>query len=512
MKKKNFFEAVKEEMQSHQKMKTKALVPRPKNTPIIKNKWVFRVKTDSEGNPERFKAKLVSKGFSQTKGIDYDEKFSPVVRMETIRFLLATAASNNKNYEMIHMDVKTAFLHGELEENIFMEQPEGISKKEGFVCKLNKSIYGLKQSPRCWNQKFTNFMKQNNFIQSTEDPCLFIKTVGNEKIYLAVNVDDCIILGQKNLARELKKTLSNNFEMRDLGNLSCILGIQIERDENGITMNQTKYILKVLERFNMKDCKGIDTPIQDWLREEKEEEDFKDKVLFQQAVGSINFLAVCTRPDISFAVSQISKFMHQPKQTHWIALKRVFRYLKKTKDFKLFFSEKQQNVHGFSDASFANDSFDRKSHSGYVFFKNNGAISWKSKKQSIVALSTMEAEYIALSNALKEALSLQRMEKSVQIKNPGEQNPITIFEDNQSAINTSNNLIRNDRSKHIDVRFHFIREKVANKEVQIKCCQSSNMVADILTKPLGKILFSKHCRSLGLVDFSMNKLPLTSSK
>jgi len=263
----------------------------------------------------------------------------------------------------------------------------------------------------------------------------------------------------------------------------------------------------------MKDCKGIDTPIQDWLRGEKEEEDFKEKNLFQQAVGSINFLAVCTRPDISFAVSQISKFMHQPKQSHWIALKRVFRYLKKTKDFKLFFSEKQQNVHGYSDASFANDSFDRKSHSGYVFFKNNGAISWKSKKQSIVALSTMEAEYIALSNALKEALSLQRMEKSFQTKNSEEEeSPIIIFEDNQSAINTSNNLIRNDRSKHIDVRFHFIREKVANKEVQIKYCQSSNMIADILTKPLGKILFSKHCQSLGLVDFSNDQLPTTSSK
>jgi len=489
--------AVKKEMDCLSKMNTWNLVPRPKDKPVVKNRWVFKVKTNEKGEIDRYKARLVAKGYTQTKGIDYNETFAPVVRFETLRFLISYATT--RKLAIHHMDVETAFLNGDIDEEIFMEQPEGF-RTDNRVCRLNKSLYGLKQSPRLWNKKFIDTLKILGFVRSDADPSLFTKLVNNTLVIIAIYVDDTVIIGDLNEVLKMKKILSENFKMMDLKELKMIIGIQVDRNEQQTAIHQTKYLKDLLNRFGMSDCKSVDTPVVpdnkkiDYTNAKK----FEDVTLYRQAIGSLNYLSNGTRPDISYAVSKIARAMQDPTEEDWINVKRIFRYLKGTANAKLIYTVDPKEMIGYSDASYAGDKEDRKSTSGYVFIMNGGAICWRSKKQPIISLSSMEAEYIALTSASKEGLWLSKL--SNDLGNKGKNNVI-IYEDNQSTIKTANNIINNERSKHIDVRYHFIREKIENKDITLEYCPTNNMTADILTKPLGKILNTRHSIGMGL-DFN----------
>jgi hypothetical protein len=322
--------AIQEEFKSLIEMKTWDLVDRPSDKPVVKNKWIFKIKKNSDGSIERFKARLVAKGFTQTHGIDYTETFSPVVRFETLRYLFATAVQND--HEIHNMDVKTAFLNGNLEEQIFMEQPEGFTTDKSKVCLLKKSLYGLKQSPRCWNQRFSEFIKKNGFIQSNADPCLFISNNQKEIQMLAIYVDDCFLIGSSANISEMKSMLSKEFKMHDLGKTKYALGIDISQSSGGIRISQEHYINEMLSEFGFSDCKGIDTPIiQPKLQIKSEKLD--SQIPYMEAVGSLNYLATCTRPDISYAVNRASRSMQAPTSEDWVNIKRIFRYLKKNKRF-----------------------------------------------------------------------------------------------------------------------------------------------------------------------------------
>jgi hypothetical protein len=474
-------------------MGTWSQVSKPKDKPIIKSKWIFKVKYNPNGTIDRYKARLVAKGYTQTKGIDYEETFAPVVRHETMRYLFAYATQ--RKLPIIAMDVETAFLNGELEEEVYMEIPEGFANA-GAICQLNKALYGLKQSPRAWNQKIATYLKEEGFKQSQADPCLFIRETEGNLALLSLYVDDCMIIGEEKDIQKTKEILTSQFKMKDLGEVKQIVGIQVERDQESTKIFQTKKIEEMLTRFNMQDCRGVDTPLpQDHQSTKTIAKPFEDPTKYREAVGALNYLAVCTRPDISYAVSQISKKMQSPNEEDWMLVKRILRYLQRTKNAKLVYHAKPKELVGFSDASYAPNSEDRKSISGYLFQMNGAAISWKSKKQPIVSLSSMEAEYIAITAAIKEAKWLAKLEQELMLKTK----KMIIYEDNQSTIKTAKNEIHTERSKHIDVRYHFVREQVQNGAIEIRFCPTGEMTADLMTKALGATKHAKFSESLGLV-------------
>jgi hypothetical protein len=474
-------------------MNTWKIVPRPRDKPIIKRKWIFKVKHNASGAVERYKARLVARGFSQTKGIDYEETFAPVVRHETLRYLISYATE--RKLPMIHMDVETAFLNGELDEEVYMQVPQGF-KEAGQICQLEKALYGLKQSPRMWNKKITKYLNSEGFVQSTADPCLFIKKFEDRIALIACYVDDCLLIGSNEDIKSIKDTLTSQFKMKDLGEVKSLIGIQVERNEESTYVHQINKIQELLKKFDMQDCRGVDTPLPPKLEQIKpaETQPMKDATKYREAVGALNYLAVCTRPDISYAVSQVSKKMQNPSEEDWSLVKRILRYLKKTEQAKLVYQTKGQALEGYSDASYAPNSEDRKSVSGYAFKMNGAAISWKSKKQPIVSLSSMEAEYIALTSTMKEAIWLIKIQNDLKVK----RTKMKIYEDNQSTIKTAKNEIHTERSKHIDVRYHFVREQLQKEIVEVEYCPTEDMTADIMTKSLGSIKHLKFVRELGI--------------
>jgi hypothetical protein len=488
--------AIEDEIKSLKEMKTWEVVSKlPDKKSSTKSKWIFKLKQRPDGTIDRFKARLVAQGFTQKEGIDYQETFAPVVRYETIRYLLSYATE--RNLPVIHMDVETAFLHGDIEEEVYLELPPNFQESEKLV-KLKKTIYGLKQSPREWNKKITRYLTKSGFKRSDADPCLFVRN-NNEIEVIAIYVDDCILIAKEENLPKLKQVLSEEFKMKDMGEMKVIVGIQVERNKEETRIFQTNYIQNMLIQFGMEDCKGSDTPlaiVTDRSQVNQDLSKFEDVTKYREVIGKLNYLSTCTRPDISYAVSQVSRAMQDPTQEDWKNAKRIMRYLKKTMDTKIIFKNLKEELQGYSDASYAADKKDRKSHSGYVFTMNGGPISWKSKKQPIVALSSMEAEYIALSEAAKEALWLKKLKDDLQEN----RNILTIYEDNQSCIKTASDVIRNERSKHIDVRFHFLRELVESKEIQITYCPTQQMIADMLTKSLGNIAHQRHAKRLLVIS------------
>ena len=491
------------EFQSLKETNTSELVELPTNRKAIGCKWVFRVKYGDRGQVERFKGRLVAKGYSQKPGVDYDETFSPVVRFNSIRTLLAVAV---KKGMLIHqMDVVTAFLNGNLDEEIYMEQPEGYVElgKEDMVCKLKKSLYGLKQSPRCWNQTFRELMESLNFQQSHADPCIFIKrsepSDADKLTVIAICVDDLIIIatteGEMN---QIKSNLSKHFKMKDLGSLHFCLGVNIEQTEEGLTLSQKQYIEKLLERYGLQDANPVSTPMDLNVKLVADDGHSKpvDRIRYQSMIGSLLYAAVATRPDISQAVGALSKFSSAPTEVHLTAVKRVLRYLKGTISLSLQYKHTvNSEIVGFSDADWASDIDSRHSTTGNVFMLSGGAICWLSQKQSTVAVCTAESEYIALSSAAQEAVWLRRL--LMDLREDCTQ-PLTIMEDNQGAIAMTSNPVQHTRTKHIDIRYHFVREQVLNGTVQIKYCSSKNMLVDIFTKPLIRGQFEYLRDNLGL--------------
>ena len=469
----------------------------------METKMVYKIKRDGNDQVERYHARLVVKGYAQKEGIDFNEIFSPVVRLTTIRVVLAMCAAFDLHLEQL--DVKTAFLHRELEEEIYMLQPEGFKEKGNLVCRLTKSLYGLKQAPRCWYKRFDSFIIGLRYSRLSSDPCTYYKRFGdNDFIILLLYVDDMLVVGpNKDRVQELKAQLAREFDMKDLGPANKILGMQIHRDrkDRKIWLSQKNYLRKVLRRFNMQDCKPVSTPLpinyklSSSMRPSNEAERMEmSRVPYASAVGSLMYAMICTRPDIAQAVGMVSRFMADPGREHWNAVKRILRYIKGTSDVALCFGGSEFVVRGYVDSDFAGDLDKRKSTTGYVFTLAGGAVSWLSKLQSVVALSTTEAEYMAATQACKESIWIQRLLEELGHK----QQKITVYCDSQSALHIARNPAFHSRTKHIGVQYHFVREVVEEGSVDLQKIHTKDNLADVMTKPINADKFAWSRSSYGL--------------
>lgn len=500
--------AMQEEIEALHKNKTWQLVPLPRGRKAIGNKLVYKIKRDSNDQVERYRARLVVKGYAQKEGIDFNEIFSPVVRLTTIRVVLAMCATFDLHLEQL--DVKTAFLHGELEEEIYMLQPEGFTEigKENLVCRLNKSLYGLKQAPRCWYKRFDSFIISLGYNRLSSDYCTYYKRFDgdNDFIILLLYVDDMLVAGpNKDRIQELKAQLAKEFDMKDLGPANKILGMQIHRDRNNrkIWLSQKNYFNKILRRFNMQDCKPVSTPVpvnfklsSSMCPSNEAERREMSRVPYASAVGSLMFAMICTRPDIAQAVGVVSRFMANPGGEHWNTVKRILRYIRGTSDAALCYGGSEFTVKGYVDSDFAGDLNKSKSTTGYVFTLAGGAVSWVSKLQTVVALSTTEAEYMAATQACKEAVWIQRLLEELGHM----QKKIVLFCDSQSALHIARNPAFHSRTKHIRVQYHFVREVVEEGSVDMQKIHTDENLADVMTKPINADKFTWCRSSYGLAE------------
>lgn len=500
--------AMKSEMDSMYTNQVWTLVDPPLGIVPIGNKWIFKRKIGLDGKVETYKARLVAKGYKQREGIDYEETFSPVAMTKSIRILLAIAAYHD--YEVWQMDVKTAFLNGHLQEELYMDQPEGfISKADKHkVCKLHKSIYGLKQASRSWNIRFDEVVKSFDFIQNMDDQCVYKKVSGSSVVFLILYVDDILIIGNDiGMLSSVKLWLTKSFSMKDLGEASYILGIKIYRDRSQriIGLSQSLYIDKVLKRFHMEQSKKGLLPVRHGLHLSKnmcpktpEEIQQMSKIPYASAIGSLMYAMVCTRPDISYAVGITSRYQSNPGLDHWGAVKCILKYLRRTKDmFLVYGGTSELQVEAFTDSDFASDVDDRKSTSGYVFILNGGVVSWRSFKQSVTADSTTEAEYVAASEAAKEAVWMKKFITELNVV-PTIMSPVPLYCDNNGAIAQAKEPRSHQRSKHIDRKFHKIRELISNGDVSILKVASADNVADPLTKPMSQSQLDRHTEKMGI--------------
>ena len=484
-----WLKAMQDEYDSLIKNQTWILVDAPKDQKIVDNRWVYRVKRNPDSTVNRYKARLVARGFSQSYGVDYTETFSPVVKFASIRTLLAIAAER-KMY-MKQFDVQTAFLYGDLAETVYMKQPVGFNDGTNRVCKLLKSLYGLKQAPRCWNTKFKKFIFDFEFKESVADSCVFIRKNGAETTFLAIFVDDGLIISSsENYIYPVVEHLGQHFNIK-VFDAQYFLGLEMNREADGsIHLSQKAYTLKLLSSFGFSDANAVSTPAD--YQQILEVEGERDEVNFpyRQAVGSLIYLAIGTRPDISFAVSYVSRFMEHPSKSHVTALKRIFRYLKGTCDYGILFSSKNANNFKFyiySDADYAGCVQTRRSTTGYCLMLGTGIVSWCSERQSSVSHSTAESEYIAASQASRELVWLKRLLAEVD-EQLGSGQPI-LYVDNESAVKLIKNPVLHKRTKHIEVRYHFVREKYEEKVFDVKGVSTENQLADIFTKALPKVKF-----------------------
>lgn len=497
--KEKWFEAMEKEIKSLSENEVWDLVDLPEGRSPVGSKWVFKVKTGADGSIERYKARLVAQGYSQKFGTDYDETFCPVIRLESLRALIALAVQND--LELHQIDVTTAFLNGELEEEVYMKQPEGFIKrgKEHLVCKLKRSIYGLKQSPRCWNSVLDDQLKKMGFVQSESDPCIY--RAKEEMFIIGVYVDDIVLATKKEKKlNDVKQALAKRFDIKDMGKLHYFLGMKVihNTEANKVWIGQPAYTQNILQKFGMENAKPVKTPVDTSTKLVKatEVEESVDQRLYQSAVGSLLYLSVGTRPDIAYAVSNVAKFASHPTTKHWTEVKRIMRYLKGTSNLGLLYSKNASSeCVGYSDSDWGGDLDDRKSTSGYFFQISGGPVSWRSKKQSCVALSTAEAEYMALASAGQEAVWMRQLTAEL-CGSPMDK--LTLFEDNQSAIQMTKNPQFHGRTKHIEIKYHFIRELVSNKVVQLQYCPTEEMIADMLTKGLSSDQFSRLLRLAGV--------------
>ncbi|KAG5561088.1 hypothetical protein RHGRI_004190 [Rhododendron griersonianum] len=430
--------AMQEELNQFERNQVWTLVPKPENSSVIGTKWVFKNKMDESGVVVRNKARLVAQGYNQEEGIDFDETFAPVARLEAIRMLLAFACY--KNFKLFQMDVKSAFLNGFISEEVFVKQPPGFQNHEfpDHVFKLSKALYGLKQAPRAWYDRLSKFLIENGFSKGKIDTTLFIKTKDHDILVVQIYVDD-IIFGATNesLCKDFAKCMQGKFEMSMMGELTYFLGLQIKQSTDGIFINQFKYIKDLLKKFDMEKAKPMGTPMSTSTKLNKDEmgKPFDEKK-YRGMIGSLLYLTA-SRPDIMFSVCLCARFQSSPKESHYLAVKRIFKYLIGTPNLGLWYPKGTSiDLIGYSDADFAGCAIDRKSTSGTCQFLGDSLVSWFSKKQHYVALSIAEAEYVAVGSCCAQVLWMKQ-----QLDDFGlffDHIPIKC--DNTSAINLTKNL------------------------------------------------------------------------
>jgi hypothetical protein len=489
-------EAMISEYDSILKNDTWELVERPEKRKVIGTKWVWKVKYKADGSLEKFKARLVAQGYSQIEGFDVQETFAPTARMTTIRMVIALAAS--RGWPIYQMDVKSAFLNGHLKEEVYVTQPPGFEmpNSENKVCKLKKALYGLKQAPRAWNKRIDNFLRSIDFKQCASDASMYVKMKDGKQVIIIIYVDDLVLTGDhEECIGKTQECLKTEFEMTDLGILHYFLGIEVWQTSVGIFMSQRKYATEILKTFGMMDSKSKSTPMESNCKLSQEDPSpMVDIRKYRQLVGSLIFLCN-TRPDICFAVGVVSRFSNKSKETHWKAALRVLKYIVGTLNYGIFYKPTTEELSGYCDSDWAGDGDSRKSVSGYCFSIGSGAVSWTSKKQPTVALSSTEAEYKAACIAACEVVWLRRilMDVAVPIRTP------TVLRcDNQSCMAIAKNPVFHARTKHIEIQYHYVRELINDETVELEYCPTSENSADIFTKALGAEQLQHHLRRLGV--------------
>ncbi|GJU62778.1 putative RNA-directed DNA polymerase [Tanacetum coccineum] len=494
-------DAMNKEMEALLRNDTWELVELPKNRKAISSKWLWKIKYKSNGEIERYKARLVALGCNQREGIDYEETFSPVVKMVTVRCLMNIAVLND--WPMFQLDIDNAFLYGDLDETVYMKPPQGYYDTEcNKVCRLKKSLYGLKQAPRQWNAKLTGALIENGFNQSKSDYSLFTKSDNGVFLALLVYVDDIIITGNNSSEIDkFKEFLRTKFMIKDLGNLKYFLGIEVINTDKGICLNQRKYVLDLLSDYGMLACKPARTPMISKLsvsNEESESDPLLDNVVdYQKLMGKLIYLTN-TRPDISYAVHCLSQFMHAPLKSHLRSAFKILRYLKGSPGLGIHVTKTSgMFLKAYSDADWAKCVVTRKSVTGYCVFINDNLISWKSKKQNTISKSSSEAEYRALASVTSEVIWILKVLKDLGYNNLL---PVSLYCDSKPAIKIAANPVFHERTKHLEIDLHFVREKILKGIVKTFKVDSANQIADILTKGLDTIQHDKLVKDLGMIN------------
>ncbi|CAM8969964.1 unnamed protein product [Rhodiola kirilowii] len=491
-------QAMANELDALEKNKTWELTTLPAGYTAIGSKWVYKVKFKSDGSIERHKARLVVKGFNQKLGKDYKHTFSPVAKLHTVRIVLALATA--RGWPFFQLDINNAFHHGFIEEDISMKVPEGYSKASPHqVCKLKRSLYGLKQASRQWNHELSSFLVSLGYKQSINDYSLFTKAKGSTFTVLLVYVDDIILTGDdQEEMNVVKQALHDKFTIKDLGEARYFLGIEICRSHTGTFFSQKKYISDILKSTHMQDAKVAHFPLPTGLKLSVDVGDLMvDSEQYRRMIGRLLYLGL-TRPDISYAVQHLSQFVAQPRQPHFMAAHHLLRYLKGTINKGLFYPvQSDLSVVGFSDADWGACLTTRRSLTGFCVFLGHSLVSWKTKKQATVSRSSAEAEYRSMAATTSELVwtsyILHDLRLQVSLS-------ITLFCDNKAARQIAANPCFHERTKHLELDCHFTGEKVQSGFLQTAYIHTSLQLADVMTKPLGRAQHESLIFKLGLVD------------
>ena len=476
----------------------------PKGKRAVTSSWIFTIKYNADGTVERRKTRLVARGFTETYGEDYLDTFAPVAKLHTIRIILSLAV--NLEWDLWQMNVKNAFLQGELEDEVYMRPPPGLEHlvKPGNVLRLKKAIYGLKQSPRAWYHKLSTTLNGRGFVKSEVDRTLFTLTSKQGIVVILVYVDDIIITGSDKEGILLTKAfLRSSFDIKDLGELKYFLGIEMCRSKDGLFLSQRKYTLDLLNEAGDLGGRAAKTPLEDGykvLREgEIEDKPYTDVKHYRRMVGKLIYLTI-TRPDVCFAVNQVSQNMQAPKIHHWNMVERILRYLREAPGQGVWMGcNKNTEIVGYCDADWAGDRVDRRSTTGYCTFIGGNLVTWKSKKQKIVSCSSAEAEYRAMRKLTSELIWIRNLLRDLGIETS---TPITMHCDNQAAIHIASNNVFHERTKHIEVDCHKVRQAVEQRIILPCYTRSEDQLADIFTKAVSTKVCEFIHSKLGLVDFS----------
>lgn len=494
-------DAVTDELEKLFSLGTFEYVDLPPGKETVDTKWVFTIKYTPTGLVDRFKARLVARGFSQREGDDFWETFSPTIRYESIRLILAIACA--ENLEIHQADVDTAYPRARLHAEVFVSNIKGLILPPGKVLRIHKALYGLKQSGREWYIEACNTLDKFGLQPTFNDPSVFVNK--DKSLVVGLYVDDMIIVARSlEEADKFKRNFGAVHKLEDLGDIHKYLGLTITRDRTKrmLYISQESFTRKLIEDYLSPGDYTASTPVtsRESLTKAKSNEPRADIAQFQKAIGSLMYLQRGSRPDIAFIVCRLAQYCSDPAIRHWNALTRVIRYLKGTQDYGIrygSYGRLTSDLRGFSDSDYAGDPEDRLSTYGHIFTLCKGPISWTSKKQRSVSTSTTEAEYVALCQAGKQAIWTRGLLKELGRMNLLENDfSVPISCDNQAAIGLAENPENHARSKHIDVQFHYIRQLVAYNYIRVEFCPSTHMLADVLTKPLSKRLFGTCIREM----------------
>jgi hypothetical protein len=499
LKDKRWINAMDVEYQALVRNKTWRLVPLPKGKNIIGCKWIYKVKRKADGSVDRYKARLVAKGYKQRYGIDYEDTFSPVVKAATIRIVLSIAVT--LGWSLRQLDVQNAFLHGILDEEVYMQQPPGNEDETHpkYVCKLDKALYGLKQAPRAWYARLCAKLISLGFTPSKADTSLFYYNRGRHKLFVLVYVDDIIVASSSSDAtKALLSDLEKEFALKDLGDLHYFLGIEVKKVKDGLVLTQQRYASDILSRSGMSKCKAADTPLSSTEKLSAHDGHVlgpSDATKYRSLVGALQYLTL-TRPDLCFAVNKVCQYLHSPTTTHWSAAKRILRYVQGSLNLLKVGNSKTMEVSAFSDADWAGCVDDRRLTGGFAVFLGKNLISWSARKQPTVSRSSTEAEYKSLANATAEMIWVQKLLMELGVPHPPQ---ARLWCDNIGAKYLSANPVFHARTKHIEIDFHFVRERVAQKLLEISFISTKDQIADGFTKALPRVKLREFRSNLNLV-------------